>query len=209
MCTSRPSSCDAGHGTHAITGASQAVCQLSYILSPQVVFSMKRHLVAEVGKSIGRHLKTAEPSLTSAPRPNLYPGFPLGRPKGNLAGFPGSCPPREGHSSLLVTLELELAVEENAPPLPRQHQENKVGLRRGLGEGFSSWPTSLLSLTEFTGYGSEFVEKDGAVERRRPFVRVLLCVLEEGPNIMEQGGGQRTDNSWEVVLSFHLGGPGD
>lgn len=67
----------------------------------------------------------------------------------------------------------------------------------------------MLSLAEFTGYGSGFVEKDRAVEGRRPFVRVLLCVLEEGPNTMEQGGGQRTDNSWEVVLSFHLGGPGD
>lgn len=94
---------------------------------------MIRNLVVEVGKSIGRYWRTAEPSLFS-PSSQLVPWFPLGRPKGSLAGFPGSCPPRESHPSLLVTSEVELAIEKNAP-LHYSPRKTRWDCTEGLEKG--------------------------------------------------------------------------
>lgn len=67
-----------------------------------------------VYKAIGRHMKRAGPSPLSAPRPNLYPGFPSEEQKATWLPSQAAAPQGEATQAPIVTLGLELPEEENA-----------------------------------------------------------------------------------------------
>lgn len=81
----------------------------------QLVFlTLKRWLVAGVYKAIGRHMKRAEPSLSSAPRPNLYPGFPSEDQKATWLASQAAAPQGKATQAPSATLGMDLPDKENA-----------------------------------------------------------------------------------------------
>lgn len=87
-----------------------------------------------MGKAIGRHVKRIEPSLSLAPRPNLYPGSPSEDQKAIWLVSQAAAPQGEATQAFFITLGLELPAEEHASQMA---QEEKGGTRskgiRGCG----------------------------------------------------------------------------
>lgn len=94
-----------------------------------------------VYETIGRHRKRAEPSLSSAPRPNLYPGFPSEDRKATWLASQAAAPQGEATQAPFATLGLGLPNKENAS---RTTQGKEVGYLskeiRGCGIDHSAQP---------------------------------------------------------------------
>lgn len=99
-----------------------------------VSLTLERWLVAGVYKAIGRHMKKAEPSLSSAPRPNLYPGFPSEDQKATWLASRAAAPQGEATQAPLVTLGLDLPDKENASQTTQEKGRWKIWAKKYEGD---------------------------------------------------------------------------
>lgn len=99
-----------------------------------VFLILKRWLVAGVYEAIGRHMKRAEHSLPSAPRPNLHPGFPSEDQKAIWLASQAAAPQGEATQAPLAASGLALPDKENASQTA-QEKEGKTFEQRNRGCG--------------------------------------------------------------------------